>query len=377
MNRIGLLKAVDRIIGVPLVSLLALFKQVRSQGSQPMGRILIIRPGGIGDAVLLIPAIRCLKAALPEVEIDVLCEKRNAGIFDLVSALGSVYRYDSGAGLFTCLRNSYDAVVDTEQWHRLSAVVARLTKAPVRIGFGTNDRRALFTHEMPYSHDDYEAISFLRLTEPLTRKPSMFKQDEPFITVDDRDLPEQFSTVLYASSDVVAIFPGASVSERKWGGKKFGKVAGALIKRGFGVVILGSQADGGEAGEIRRHAPEAVDLTGKTSLKQAAAVMRRCRLLIAADSGLMHLAVAVGTPVVALFGAGIEKKWALPGRRHRVLNARLDCSPCTKFGYTPKCERDVQCLSAITVEAVVASAEELLALSTGPRENDKILDVQK
>jgi heptosyltransferase-2 len=104
------------------------------------------------------------------------------------------------------------------------------------------------------------------------------------------------------------------------------------------------------------HAPAAFDLTGKTTLMEAAAVLRRCRLLITADSGLMHLAVAVGTKTISLFGSGIEKKWAPQGKNHLVINKRPECSPCTRFGYTPGCAFDVACLSAITVDEVVAAA---------------------
>ncbi len=76
-------------------------------------------------------------------------------------------RYDIPSELMETIRGRYDLVIDSEQWHRLSAVVARLCRPRMLIGFGTNVRRRLLGREVYYSHDDYEAISFLRLLEPL------------------------------------------------------------------------------------------------------------------------------------------------------------------------------------------------------------------
>jgi len=358
-QKIGFLKRIDSVIGVPLIFLSRLFP-ISGQNADVVRSVLFIRPGGIGDAVLLLPAISLLKTKFPDSGIDVLCEKRNAGIFGLSGAIRRIYLYDRQTELIGCIRNNYDVVIDTEQWHRLSAVAAYFTKAPIRIGFGTNERGKLFTHNIPYSHDDYEVNSFLKLIEPLTAGSAEFSPEVPFIDIEGGDsLPflEGFSE---KDDALVAIFPGASVPERRWGGDKFGKVAEGLIRRGYKVVVVGSAGDGREAAEIRKYAPAAIDLTGKTSLAEVAALLKRCRLLITADSGLMHIACAVGTPTVSLFGSGIEKKWAPQGGRHIIINKRLKCSPCTKFGYTPGCEKGVECLSLISPDEVICAVEKLL-----------------
>ena len=125
-------------------------------------------------------------------------------------------------------------------------------------------------------------------------------------------------------------------------------------------MILGSRADRTEAEEIKKYAGDSIDLTGKTSLIDVASLLKQCRLLITADSGMMHIAVAVGTPTVSLFGSGIRKKWAPRGNKHIVLDQRLACSPCTKFGYTPRCRNNVECLSSITTDEVIEAADTLL-----------------
>ncbi|HEX2769795.1 MAG TPA: glycosyltransferase family 9 protein [Geobacteraceae bacterium] len=163
MSKIEILKRIDSILGKMAVRLWSVpCQQVTGTSS-----FLLIRPGGIGDAVLLAPAIRALRRAYPEATIDLLAERRNSGIFSLVPEVNKVFHYDAPRELMAALRRRYDVVIDTEQWHRLSAVVARLTGAQVSIGFATNERSRLFTHHIPYSQDEYEAISFLNLLMPL------------------------------------------------------------------------------------------------------------------------------------------------------------------------------------------------------------------
>ncbi len=360
MNKIGLLKIIDRWLGKALISAIRPSKTELRTLQWERARILVIRPGGIGDAVLLLPALHALKGKYPGARIDILCEKRNAGIFGLAEGLNRMYLYDRKMDLLRCMRNNYDAVIDTEQFHRLSALVAYLTKASVRIGFDTNERRRLFTHRIPYRHDEYEVFSFFHLFEPALGSMPEFDPQVPFI-----HLKEVFSGHLVPESlrggqGFISIFPGATVQERRWGGENFGQVARVFSRHGYGIVILGTHADREDAKEIRKLAPESIDITGRTDLKDVAQVLNSSRILVTADSGMLHIAYGVGTPTVSLFGSGIEKKWAPPGGMHVVINARLDCSPCTRFGYTPHCEKNNACLMSIHPDHVIEEAEKLL-----------------
>ncbi|MBF0404648.1 glycosyltransferase family 9 protein [Candidatus Magnetominusculus xianensis] len=366
MNKIRFLKAVDRVVGSALssiiVSILRLIgRESLSHGT--LGKILVIRPGGIGDAVLLLPALKKISEQIrelcPGAQIDILCEKRNHGIFQLSGDINRIYLYDRGIGLIKCLRNSYDAVVDTEQWHRLSAVIAYLTRARVRVGFNTNERGGLFTHMIPYSHDDYEGKSFFNLIAPLIGvKPF---DGVPDVFISGGAFIDSGHIEIFKTGKTIAIAPGASVKERSWGGDNFGLTAQRLSELGFNIVIIGSQADKSDAVTIKDYCTGAVDFTGTTSLKDTAPLLKSVSALVCADSGIMHIAYALGTPTVSLFGSGIEKKWAPQGKSHRVINKHLPCSPCTKFGYTPPCA-SVKCLTQITVDEVVGEVVDLLRI---------------
>lgn len=359
MNKVGFLKAVDRIAGVPLVSVLSIIRRIgrlHKTGEFPVSpgtlkKLLVIRPGGVGDAVLLLPALKKIHKLCPGVRIDVLCEKRNHGVFRLSGDIARTYLYDGRWGLAKCLGNKYDAVIDTEQWHRLSAVISYLTGAPVRVGFNTNERGELFTHKIPYSQGDYEGKSFFNLIAPIAGAepgdgiPDVYLSGEAFI---DTESVEIFKTRM-----TVAIAPGASVRERRWGGDNFGLTAKKLFDTGlFNIMIIGSQADKPDALTIKKYCPEALDLTCRTLLQETPPLLKSVSTLICADSGIMHIASAIGTPTVCLFGSGIEKKWAPLGKKHRIINKRLPCSPCTTFGHTPRCD-SVKCLRQITVGEVV------------------------
>lgn len=358
-TKISLLKKIDQLIGSLLVLLFPRPTAPDFSSEQGPGRVLFIRPGGIGDAVLLVPVLQALKQQHPEARIDVLAEKRNAAIFTMCTVVDRVLLYDQG-GLFPVLRNQYDVVIDTEQWHRLTAVVARLVRAPVKIGYGTNERRKLYTHAIDYCHDRYELDSFSDLLQPLSMT-RIESSAQPFLQVPElerRSVCELLTPT--EGHSFVTLFPGASIAERRWGAGKFHQLALRLNDAGYPVVVIGGREDQ-VAGEAIIAGADGLNLAGKTSLVGSAAVVERSVLLISGDSGMLHIGVGLNKPTVSLFGSGIAAKWAPRGDRHVVINKQLPCSPCTRFGTTPPCPIGSKCLSEISVDEVVEGAASLLA----------------
>ncbi|MGE3524047.1 MAG: glycosyltransferase family 9 protein, partial [Candidatus Dadabacteria bacterium] len=258
---------------------------------------------------------------------------------------------------------------DSEQWHRMTAALAYLTRAWVRAGFATNERARQFTHPVAHNRGDYEAVSFLNLVSAVTGKEYAFDEDEPFLTI-DRDKYGKAAAVLgefrAGKRAVAGIFTGATVKERQWGTRKFAGLARSLAEEGLGIVLLGGPGDVESSAEVKRGLDyeSVLDLTGKTPLKETAAIISMLDVLVSGDTGLMHIAYGAGTPTVSLFGAGIEEKWAPRGSRSAVINKRLSCSPCTEFGYTPRCPYGVRCLREISVDEVKESVLDLLSLTS-------------
>jgi lipopolysaccharide heptosyltransferase II len=353
-----LLKKVDGIIGSGLTRLLP-----RPMKKAPellgLSRLLLIRPGGIGDAVLLAPAIRAVHRAFPDAIIHILAESRNAAVFGLCPEVDEVFCYDRPKELLAVLGGKFDAVIDTEQWHRLSAVMARVIRSPVKIGFGTNERQKLFNYPVPYAHESYEIDSFFQLLHPLGITPPS-PLEVPFLKVDHiaREVAEGLLGE-FLHKPFIVLFPGASIPERRWGTEKFRAVVADMARRGVGSVVVGGREDADEGAKIIAGAG-GLNLAGRTSLAETAAVICQGRALVSGDSGILHIGVGLGKPTVSLFGPGIAAKWAPQGERHIVLNHTLSCSPCTRFGYTPKCPENAECLSEIKVNEVTAATETLL-----------------
>ncbi len=92
-------------------------------------------------------------------------------------------------------------------------------------------------------------------------------------------------------------------------------------------------------------------------------------MLVSGDSGVLHIAVGLNKPTVSLFGPGIAAKWAPRGEKHIVLNHHLDCSPCTRFGYTPSCSHGARCIQDITVEEVFTAVMTLLESTKDQKAN--------
>lgn len=355
LSRIHLLKFLDRWLGTALASLLP--RPPSPPRLSPPRTILLIRPGGIGDAVLLAPAIQTLHEHFPEAAIDLLVERRNTGALALCPGIRAAFLYDRPGQLLEVLRRRYDVVIDTEQWHRLSAVIARLVRAPVKIGFATNQRQRLFTHAISYRHDDYEVLSFLRLLEPLgiarvTLPTGAWLQ----IPESARSAAEQLLPSA-ENKPMVALFPGASIREKYWGAERFRTVAQWCLAHGFGVVVIGGGGERAEASKISADL-DVVNLAGQTYLAVTAAIIARAAAVVSGDSGVLHIAAGLDCPSVALFGPSSAVKWAPQGSRHVVLRP-TDCPSCAKFGYTPACPHEVRCLREITVDAVIEAIKAL------------------
>jgi ADP-heptose:LPS heptosyltransferase len=372
--RINSLKKIDSVFGRLACSIARAF--VKPRGFHDFSpelpsekiKILLIRPGGIGDAALLHPALRALRECFKNAVIEILAEKRNAGLLTSCSYINRVYLYDlrPPIELFKAVRTNYDIVIDTEQWHRFSAVFSYLTKAPIRVGFATNEREELFSHPVSYGQDDYEVKSFLHLVSAITGERYEFNENEPFIKLDSGLFSKTEPKVFEFRKKwraLIGVFSGATIPERRWGIVNFAQLSKRLSQEGVGTVMVGGSPEVKEAETFKEIVGKdnVLNFVGKTSLMETAAIISKLDLFLSGDTGIMHIAYGVGTPTVSLFGAGIQKKWAPIGKHHIAINRNLFCSPCTRFGYTPRCPYQVKCLRDITPDEVLEYSLRLLA----------------
>jgi lipopolysaccharide heptosyltransferase II len=354
MDRKRLLKKLDDMFGGLVVRLFPAAPHTVRVGE--VRSILLIRPGGAGDAVLLIPTIHALQHAYPAARLDVLAEQRNYEAFPLAGLRGRIYRYDRLHELLAVVRRRYDMVVDSEQWYRLSAVVARLCRSPVRVGFATNGRRRLFTHPIPYQTGEYEADNFLRLAAVADDPQGV---TFPFIRVPPEAVAWTSSLPAVQGGPYVVLFPGASLREKRWEPERFVEVARYLTDRQKRVVVVGGKAEAGVA-ETLANLTGAQNFAGQIDLSRTAAIIAGAEAVVSNDSVVLHLAAGLGVPTVALFGPTSIVKWAPSGDRHLTIAAGTSCAPCARYGTIPLCRAATGCMEGISVRQVIAALEQLL-----------------
>ena len=359
----ALLKHADSIIG-PLLcaSLKRAQRKVEYRTLEALGEgpILVIRPGGIGDAIMLLPMLKALQQHCPTRELDILCESRNAEIFSLAIPEANVYSYDKSPfkALHLLKKRKYAAVIDSEQFHNLSGVMTALTRAPMRVGYKINTNRlGLYTHLVSYDLDGAEDAQFGRLLNAALNR--------------EIDLPAKYKLLatLFSQRNTTAaqkrilIHVGGSVEAKRWPIENYAELCKKLVAD-FGnaeLVLLGGKEDTASANKLCKICNE-ICLTnkcGKLSLREVAEEIANADLLIGPDSGIAHLATAVGCPVVVMFGPSDSRKWGPSEGCGIVVQQSLPCQPCSIFGCIKPCD-SCECITKLEVAKVFAAAQMLL-----------------
>lgn len=236
-----------------------------------------------------------------------------------------------------------------------SAALALLARIPARIGF-SGGWSFLYTEATPKPRTGHETERLLALAKGA---PGVYRpQLQP--TQEDQQVADRL-----ISGDFVALAPGSI-----WGSKRWPSYSELAVKLGAAVVVVGGPDDASLGDEIvqavggGRGRSRAVNACGRLTLRQSAALIGKARLLVTNDSAPLHLATAMGTPVVALFGPTVTEFGFGPLRAGDVALgvAGLECRPCSPHG-PPACPLGHhRCMRELTVSAVLAAIEELGAL---------------
>ena len=167
-----------------------------------------------------------------------------------------------------------------------------------------------------------------------------------------------------ARARIVALAPGAKAEPNRWPAARFAEVGRELAMRGFNVAIVGGKGDFPLCGSIADSIGNgALNLAGRTTLRESCELLGRAALLVCNDSGVQHLAAAVGTPCVSLFSCrDFRGKWWPHGAQHVVLRKEVDCHTCL----LDTCPRDNLCINLITTQEVIAAADTILGRTIAP-----------
>ncbi len=356
----------------------------------PRARVLLIRPDHIGDLLFLTPALRMLDAALPDARVTCMVGPwgrevldRNPHIDDLLLCdypgfsrrpKRSMYApYRLLAQVASSLRaQRFDTAVILRFDHWWGALLAAMAGIPRRIGYRVPECEPFLTEALEYVSHRHEVQQNFALVARLATAdaPDSWLSAGPLefcVSADDEASIDRWlaANATSGSGGIIALHPGAGAPVKEWGVESFAALADALVQQlGVGIVLTGSpnEIELANAVAIRmQHTP--IVAAGQTSLGELGALFRRCRLVVGADSGPLHLAVAVGTPTVHLYGPVDPVKfgpWGSPAR-HRVLTSGRACIPCNRLDYDAAVLPDHPCVREISVDAVLHAAAEVLS----------------
>ncbi|HUT98517.1 MAG TPA: glycosyltransferase family 9 protein [bacterium] len=328
-------------------------------------KFLVIRLSSMGDVILTTPFLRALRRRFPEAEVHFLTKALYAGLIASHPAVDRVLRFDESAPLLETGRRlrgeRYDAVFDLHKNLR-SIPLARMARPGrvLRIHKATLRRWLLivFKLDLLKNRGDQPAVCI----EVGARLGLTDDGDPPDVHPPGESLHIADTPLAEITPPLWGLIPVASSWNKSW--PHFAELGSRLTKRFGGTCLLfGGPDDAGLCDSIAAEiGPGAVSFAGRRELTDTAALLQRCAAVVGNDTGLTHLATAVGTPTVALFGPTTRQLGYFPRGAHvRVLEREMDCRPCTKNGLE-RCprRRDLACLAEIIVENVMEACWTLI-----------------
>jgi len=368
--------------------------------SRDFRKILLIKLSAVGDVVHTLPVLNKLRRRYPAARLDWLV---TPGIGELLAhnpAISNVIEFArdersspwrfapfaAAARLVAQLRAvEYDLVIDLQGQLR-SGFFAFTSGAPVRIGFDKPraDIWKTLSRKIPdearkHAWQGAREGSWLAYTDHIALPTLDMHPVErylgfgPMLGLDDG--PADFSFPIpqeararidalvdyyeIAKAKLLVMAPGTNWETKEWRREAFAEVARHFMKNSFAVTLIGSERERALCDEVAKLAPGAINLAGETTLSELAALIARATICVTNDSGPMHLAVALGRPVVSIFGP-TDPVWAGPYRRDgAVLRAELPCSPCY-LRQLSRCPNNHDCMKNVSAAAVIERAESLL-----------------
>lgn len=334
-------------------------------------KLLIRATNWVGDAILALPALRAVRAKFPDAHLSIVARPYVADLYRGQSICDELIPYDSNGqhrgwqgrealaeelraqkfDVALLLQNAFDA-----------AWLAWRARIPQRIGYARDGRSFLLTNAIPVPkpnetpwHEKFYYLELLRRVGWLHNLP-----DDPHIAlhVPDSACGPAMQTLVEAGARPharrIAVGAGASYGSAKcWPPDRFAKALNEfLADADMDVILFGTPGESAVSDAIAaslRRPP--INLTGKTSIADLPALLSQCHLFLGNDSGAMHVAAAVGLPIVAIFGPTDPCGTAPVSPHSSIVQQKPYCSPC----FLRRCPTDHRCMTAITPEMVRAA----------------------
>ncbi len=336
---------------------------------QQINRIVLSRMKYIGDVVLTTPIIRSVRDRFPSAHIAYLAEKEAVSLLEGNPCLNELIPFDFSRNdvieqirvIRQLRRGSFDVFIDLFSNPR-TALIARASGAPIRIGRDVRGRGQLFTLKIKDDGKPKSAIEFhYQYVKPLGVEPKHWKTE---ITLSDQEKREAGIYLRWQNIDpdrpTVGLHPGATWPAKMWPAERFAELIDLLnAKLKVQVVVTQGPTDGEVIKEISRLSVGNAVFLNVVPLRQLAAIISHLRVYAANDSGPMHIAAAVGTKTIGIFGPGEENIWfpympphydATAG--HLALRRDVPCHPCHLDYCNRSGEEYMECMKLLSAKEV-------------------------
>ena len=343
-------------------------------------KILILKPSSLGDVIHALPVLRLLKLHYPAAEIFWWIDSALAPLIEGDSDLTGIVRFERKRWarprhwpeMFRSIRwmrsQNFDLVIDLQGLAR-SGAFAWLARGKFLVGLdeAREGARGYYDLAVPRPSFQTHAVDwYLAVLPPLgvpVHKNFIWLPERPQIAEDvNRKWFQENSKFKIQNSKLILLQPGARWLNKRWPVQHFAELVRALAKKfpDARFAVLGGKDDQPLGEKIFQAAPEKIlNLCGATTLPEMIEWVRRCDLLVTNDTGPMHVAAALGKPIVALFGPTAPRRTGPYGQLENVLRLNLPCSPCLSSDCS--IEKTDECLRALSPALVLARVEKLLS----------------
>ncbi len=334
--------------------------------------IIVRMPNWIGDLVMATPILTDLRKQFPDAEITAMCKTPISDLLEKDKDIDELYSFQKLTNGFsrrkekrniieTLKKGKYDLGIlltnsfSSAWWFWQAGILNR-------IGFKGHLRTPFLTHGLNVSFDkekEHQVTTYKRILKPLKIKISDSKP-RLYLTSEEKTKAAEllYRNGFQEGKILIGIHPGASYGPAKcWPKERFREVSLELLKDpDLFLVFLGDEKSNEEIQKICFKLPErAINLAGLTSLRELMGILEKCDLLLTNDSGPMHIAAALKTKVIALFGSTSDVKTG-PYNQGKVINKKVECSPC----YKRECPIDFRCMKQISVKEVIQAVFQIL-----------------
>ncbi len=384
---VTVMRRVDRFLGVPLCWCTGLLAHIPGfkRTERRTQTFLVIKFFGLGSILLSTPFLSLLRSTYPHARILYLSFAGNKEVLERLPQSSASFTISTQSPIAFCRdtlsvlgrlsREHIDVVFDLEFFSKFSTLISTLTRAPIRVGYDlpTLWRRKNLTHPVTLNHSDHVVDVFLHQLSALNIIPD--KQAAIYSlspSPAERESTNRKLNLQTSNSRVICVNmnAGAASLERRWPGNRFIEVLQKLANQYpvFRFVCIGNEQEREYVQQYLDTAPELQDrvtnCAGMLTLGELAALLEHSVLLLTNDTGPMHVAASLGTPMVALFGPESPGFYG-PRGNMKIIYKSLACSPCLNI-YNAKlfeCPYDAKCMREISTTEVFTAVLDSIAVS--------------